>query len=209
MHEKSVTFESNGHRLEGLLSPGRETAVVITHPHPLYGGDMHNPVVETICAAYQSRGWTTLRFNFRGVGHSGGRYGEGLEEQEDVCRAVAYLKTQRYRAVTLSGYSFGAWVNAHCAAIHLPDMELTMVAPPTAFMDFRTVAQIPGLSTVVAGSRDDIAPPDMLARMVPLWNPRARLEILPGADHFFSAHLGALRMALEKLLLPETPSMAK
>jgi alpha/beta superfamily hydrolase len=209
MPEKPVSFDSDGHRLEGLLSPGQETAVVITHPHPLYGGDMHNPVVEAIVAAYQSLACTTLRFNFRGVGRSGGRYGEGLTEQVDVCRAVTFLKTRGYRAIKLSGYSFGAWVNAHCAALHLPQTEMTMVAPPTAFMDFRPVAQIPGLSAVFTGSRDDIAPPQMLACMVPLWNPHARLEIVPGADHFFSTHIDALRETLERLLRAEISSMSQ
>ena len=207
--EEPISFESDAHRLEGLLCAGREKAVVVTHPHPLYGGDMHNPVVETILAAYQDMGWTTLRFNFRGVGRSAGRYTEGPGEQADVRQALAYLEARGYRAAALSGYSFGAWVNARCAALLPPEIRMTMVAPPTAFMDFREVTHIPALAAVVAGSRDDIAPPQMLSRMVPLWNPRARLKILPGADHFFSSHLDQLREALAALLGVESPAAAQ
>ena len=78
---------------------------------------------------------------------------------------------------------------------------MTMVSPPTAFMDFRMIQHLPGLTLAITGSRDDIAPPDMLRRMLPLWNPEARLEVLPGADHFFIDHLETLAAALQNALV--------
>ena len=200
MAESRLVFHAEGYGIEGCLHPGGERAVVITHPHPLYGGDMDNDVVTAITAAFQQTGYTTLRFNFRGVGRSEGRYGDGVGEQKDVCAAVAALKKRGYAKVELSGYSFGTWVNALCAGTRLPGVRMTMVAPPTAFMDFGAVAHLPGLDAVITGSRDDIAPPDMLKRLTALWNPKARLEILAGADHFFFGYREALIARLTGLL---------
>lgn len=206
--ETDIHFTSSNCRLEGRLHTGQSQAVVITHPHSLYGGNMHNPVVEAIAQVFQRQGYTTLRFNFRGVEGSQGRYDEGIGEQEDVRQAVAYLEQHGYGPVELSGYSFGAWVNAHCATGHHADIRMTMVSPPTAFMDFRGVRHLPGLTLALTGSRDDIAPPDMLQRMIPLWNPEAELEVLPGADHFFAQHLEALGAALESALVRRSAALS-
>lgn len=200
MAESRVVFRSEGYGIEGRLHTCGDRAVVITHPHPLYGGDMDNEVVASITTAFQNAGFTTLRFNFRGVGRSEGRYSDGVGEQEDVCAAVADLKNRGHADVELSGYSFGTWVNALCAGIRLPGIRMTMVAPPTAFMDFGAVSHLAGLDTVITGSRDDIAPPDMLKRLTAHWNLQARLEILAGADHFFFGYLDALASRLTKAI---------
>jgi len=194
--ETEVHFTSAGYRLEGRLHEGSSRAVIITHPHSLYGGNMHSPVVETIAKCFRQKGYTTLRFNFRGVEGSQGRFDEGLGEQEDVRQAIAYLHKQGAGPIELSGYSFGAWVNAHFAAENLSTIRMSMVSPPTAFMDFRGIHHLPGLTLVLTGSRDDIAPPEMLQRLVPIWNPDAVLTVVPGADHFFAVHLEALGQAL-------------
>ncbi len=199
MSASRVVFRSEGYGIEGRLAIGGACAVVVTHPHPLYGGDMDNDVVTAIAEAFEQTGHSTLRFNFRGVGRSEGRYSDGSGEQEDVCAAVDYLKDCGYADVALSGYSFGTWVNALCAGSRLPDIPMTMVAPPAAFMDFGPVSNLTGLKSVVTGSRDDIAPPDMLKRLVAIWNPDARLEILSGADHFFFGYREALIESLVDL----------
>jgi len=198
--ETEVHFTSSECRIEGRLHEGNSRAVVITHPHSLYGGNMHNPVVETITEVFRQKGYTTLRFNFRGVEGSQGRYDEGRGEQEDVRQAVIYLQQRGFGPIELSGYSFGTWVNAQCAVGKLSEIGMTMVSPPTAFMDFRMIQHLPGLTLAITGSRDDIAPPDMLRRILPLWNPGARLEVLPGADHFFLDQLETLAAALQKAL---------
>ncbi|RLJ02607.1 MAG: alpha/beta hydrolase, partial [Candidatus Aenigmatarchaeota archaeon] len=113
MKEEKVFFQAGDVKIEGMLynAPGEKGAVV-THPHPLYGGDMHNNVVETVVQAYREKGYATLRFNFRGVGRSTGSYDEGIGEQEDVRAALAYLTGTGKTSIDLAGYSFGAWVNA-------------------------------------------------------------------------------------------------
>ncbi|MGD9330166.1 MAG: alpha/beta hydrolase [Desulfobacterales bacterium] len=206
--ETEIHFTSMNNRLEGRLRQSGLRAVVITHPHSLYGGNMHSPVVEAIAGVYQMQGYTTLRFNFRGVAGSQGNYGEGIGEQEDVRQAMAFMEREGFGPIELSGYSFGAWVNAHGVVGHRLHTTMTMVSPPTAFMDFRAVEHLPGLVLAITGGRDDLAPPDMLRRMILLWNPQAHLEVLPGADHFFLDHLDALTAALAQALANHHPMSA-
>jgi len=89
MAEKRIFFEADGLKIEGMLadSPG-DHGVVISHPHPLYGGTMHNNVVRAVVHAYQEEGYSALRFNFRGVENSEGDFGNGVGEQEDVKAAL-------------------------------------------------------------------------------------------------------------------------
>ena len=112
--EEKIQFNSGELSIEGRISRGQGSrAVVLTHPHPQFGGDMYNPVVESIGHVYQRQGITTLRFNFRGVGSSQGSYGNGIGEQEDVLAAMRCLRENGHGPIDLPGYSFGAWVNAH------------------------------------------------------------------------------------------------
>ena len=199
--EQTVFFRSEGLKLEALLnSESGDRAVVVTHPHPLYGGEMHNPVVEIIARAYQKIGYATLRFNFRGVRNSRGNYDDGKGERQDVLSALSYISGMGFKNIDLAGYSYGAWVNAHADPGDAGYKRLVMVSPPVAFMDFSKVSALPRLALVVAGSRDDIGPPDMIRQSLPGWNPTARFEIIPEADHFYSGALDALEDVLAKAL---------
>lgn len=190
MAETNVSFSCGGLHLEGVLErvPGTR-GVVVTHPHPLYGGDMDNPVVRTICRAYRRQGLSTLRFNFRGVGESSGRHGRGVGEREDVRAAGAYMTGLGITEIDLAGYSFGAWVNVGAAEGF---SRMAMVSPPLAFMDFGTPAPLPNLHLIVTGSRDDIAPPHLIEKVRLTWNPAAVFKVLTDADHFYSGFLKTL-----------------
>ncbi|WP_319406945.1 alpha/beta hydrolase [uncultured Desulfosarcina sp.] len=195
--EKKVYFPSRCSDLEGLYHSGiSDKGVVITQPHPQYGGDMYNPVVEAIVAAYRQIGFTTLRFNFRGAGNSAGQFDQGVGEQDDLRSAVSFLCDRGLKAIHLSGYSFGAWVNAMALNNGLAVQGMTMVAPPVAFIDFEEGIHLPMLSAVVAGSRDEIAPPVLIRPLVGQWNPDARIDIIDGADHFFSGFLDNVTRSL-------------
>ena len=201
MVEEPVHFEAINIKIEGLLRsmPG-DKGVAITHPHPLYGGNMYNNVVESLVRIYQLAGYTTLRFNFRSVGSSEGEYDNGLGEQEDVKAALHYLTQRGKKALDLAGYSFGSWVNA--LAISEVDTvdRMVMISPPVAFMDFKSVGLTPQIQLVVAGSRDQIAPPKLIGNMLPTWNPRAHFEIIDGADHFYLGYTGKLESLLTAYL---------
>jgi alpha/beta superfamily hydrolase len=146
---------------------------------------MCNPVVEAIVRVYQQKGFSSLRFDFRGVGLSEGAYDQGKGEQTDVRSAVAFLASLGVQQVDLAGYSFGSWVNAHLQPDDVYQARLIMVSPPVALMPFDGVSEIKNLGLVVTGSEDEFAPPELIRKMLVKWNPTARFEVIDGADHFF------------------------
>ncbi len=198
--EQKISFRSENEaiKLEGLLTrQNGKKGIVVTHPHPLYGGDMYNPVVETIASAFQKKGYTTLRFNFRGVGQSQGKYDNGQGEQQDVCAALAYLKNLSIEHLNLAGYSFGAWVCYNLEAAMPTVMNMIMVSPPVGSIDFSPPIGISCLKLIITGSQDnDIAPAHRIGQMMPVWNPGASLQIVKGADHFYSGYLPALESSI-------------
>jgi len=199
--ETRIQFACESLRLEGLLGEGTSgRGVVITHPHPLYGGDMTNGVVETLARAYGAKGYTTLRFNFRGVGNSQGIHAEGAGEQEDVRAARALLKDRGIPRVDLAGYSFGAWVNARLGCLDSGVDRMVMISPPVAFIDHGAVGGLPCLKLVVTGSRDAFAPVDRIEQMLLKWNAAARFAVIPGADHFYGGCLDELESVVSEIL---------
>ena len=196
-----VSIISDGAVLEGLYQQNTgQRGAVITHPHPLYGGDMYNDVVEAIAEAYRENGRSTLTFNFRGVGMSQGDFDNGIGEQEDVRAAVDYMMDQGMKTVDLAGYSFGAWVNSQAIQKQLPVNRMVMVSPPVGAIDSGDVSPIESLYLVITGSMDNIAPAGSIEKVLSLWNPEAHLEIIEGADHFYAGHTGQLRSIIDGYL---------
>jgi len=201
MKEKRVIFKSQDVTIEGLISesPGRN-GVVVTHPHPQYGGEMRNNVVESVVRAYGEKGYATLRFNFRGVGRSEGRYDNGRGEQEDVRAAVAHLTQLGMTSIDLTGYSFGAWVNAKCIDSLTDVGRMVMVSPPVNFLDFSFLKSCPKIRLVIAGSEDEIAPPAMIEKILLVWNPESELKAINGADHFYWGKTGEIEAIIGDLI---------
>jgi len=201
MHEERLYFQCGDLKLEGLFGEGKSSkGVVITHPHPLYGGDMYNNIVETITRAYRQAGYTTLRFNFRGVGASDGSYGKGVGEQKDVAAAISFLKDRGCEEIHLAGYSFGAWVLAEGLRLYQDAAHIVMVSPPAAFLEFSFVSPEPRIGLVITGSHDDVAPPLLVSSLVERWNPEAELKIVDGADHFYWGKEHHVSEAIEEYL---------
>jgi alpha/beta superfamily hydrolase len=186
MAEKRIFFEAEGLKIEGMLEdlPG-DRGVVITHPHPLYGGTMQNNVVRAAAHAYQEEGYSTLRFNFRGVENSEGTFSNGVGEQEDV---KAALKALGKKNMDLAGYSFGAWVNALGLAKFEEAERVIMVSPPVSFIDFSFLEYTPKIRLVICGTGDEIAEYGKVKEMLPKWNDQALLRVVQGADHFYSGY---------------------
>ena len=200
--EERITFSSGDLSLEGLLGRGGSNrGVVVSHPHPLYGGEMHNQVVGIIQEVLAGKGWTTLRFNFRGVGRSQGEYGEGVGEQEDVRAAVRYLKELGIKEIVLAGYSFGGWVNAQVALDHPDVTGSILVAPPQAMMDFSFLKDDHKTRLVIAGERDAYGPVEEIMKIVETMNLSPPVVVIPGGDHFFSGSTAELVKALESMEL--------
>ncbi|MCP4115989.1 MAG: alpha/beta fold hydrolase [Desulfobacteraceae bacterium] len=188
----TLTLEA---RLE-IQSPTK--GVVITHPHPLYGGDMDNPVVSVIEGAFLEKGFTTLRFNFRGVGTSTGRFDNGRGETRDLGYALDHLKGLGIRETYLAGYSFGAWVITHTRS---PEVNrILLVSPPSAFMDFSTANPMDCPVSAVTGSLDELAPPASVTPLMKRLNPKSDLVIMEGADHFYSGFTEELSATVSDLI---------
>ena len=197
--QENISFLSDGLTLEGQLYPGSiDAGIVITHPHPLYGGDMYNNVVQAVARFFQRKGYSTLCFNFRGVGKSLGAYDKGRGEQNDVRAAIEYLQSQNITAVDLAGYSFGAWVNARLAVKDHLTCNMVMVSPPVALIEFKAIESIAGLKLVITGSEDEIAPKELIRKLLPTWNPDAAVEVIQGADHFYFGFNNELGNALNR-----------
>lgn len=200
--ETHVTFKAQDVTLEGMLHAGNaKRAAIILHPHPVYGGDMNNHVVVTIARAYQQKGWTTLRFNFRGAGGSGGRFDHGIGERTDVQGAIGYLQTRGIEQLDLVGYSFGAWILAGWTQDHpTHGFRIMLVAPPVAFLDFSDIRSISGLHAVIVGELDEFAPIDHVQSQLAHWCDTVGLSVLSTADHFFGVGISDLEQAILKHL---------
>ena len=186
-----VTLES---RL--AVPAGASAGVVICHPHPLYGGDMDNPVVVRVQQVCADLGLATLRFNFRGVGRSSGTHGAGLAEQDDARAALdALAQALSGGPLAIVGYSFGAWVAALVGWSDARVTAIALIAPPLTLYDFGRVEgkRVPTLA--VAGTADPYCPAGDFERFAArfAWVTPALIE---GADHFFFGKLYPLGEAV-------------
>lgn len=193
-----ILFSSNGYRIEGVYSERSSTeAVIITHPHPLYGGDMNNAIVDILDQQFLNCGYSTLKFNFRGVGASEGVYDNGEGESEDVFSAVQFLNEKGFRAIHVAGYSFGAWVLMGCATKNNVFDQIYLVSPPVSFMTFDAFSPVSNLKFAIVGDRDDFADPDDVKRVMERIAPNAKLVTLSGADHFYFGYTSQLESLIE------------
>jgi len=200
--EKQVSFVSDNIRIEGLYEhDAGSKAVIITHPHSLYGGDMQNSVVSVIQQAYSTKGYATLRFNFRGVGQSEGNFDNGFGEQNDLQAACDYLLAKDFETIDLAGYSFGSWVGASLACRSEIFKNVILVSPPVSFMDFTDISYISSLRLTIIGDNDDFGALDMLKKRLAIMNSTAALEIISNTDHFYTGNLDKLAVVLQDGIL--------
>ncbi len=198
---------ADGLTLEAQLASGPVPAdggpaavAVVCHPHPLYGGSMHNNVVDRLLRDLPSLGVPTLRFNFRGVGASEGAHGGGEAERGDVLAAIDAVATRHPDVpVLLAGYSFGADV-----ALAVDDDRLggwLAVSPPLRIVDPAAMAagRDPRPTVIVTGTADDFRPADQAEGVVADW-PSTTCVAAPGVDHFWMQGLDALSGAATTLL---------
>jgi alpha/beta superfamily hydrolase len=195
--------------IELLLSLPRETprgTCLICHPHPLYGGAMSNKVVYALASTAARAGLVTLRFNFRGVGRSGGQFDQGEGETDDTVWLAGQLRAVFPQLpLVLAGFSFGAFVSLQ-AAPRVAATALMSVAPPFALT--RPIYAVPdgapphpGCPWAVIHSRDDdtVAYDDTAAALAG-YQPPPVLTTVDGAGHFFHGRLGDVDAAFAALL---------
>jgi alpha/beta superfamily hydrolase len=202
LNEQPVEFPGSAGRLEGLLgkeSSARNGVVIALHPHPLFGGSMHNNVVEAIVRAGQSSGLGTLRFNFRGVGGSEGDFSGGSGESDDIGAALDFLgQGFDVGSKVLAGYSFGAVAAlAYCHRQAHDADHLVLVSPPPFLLPEGVPLEAGVLRKIIVGEADDMAPPGGVITRVSASRREDLIELLPGADHFF----GGMEDELERRLV--------
>lgn len=196
-----IMIEAGQVQLEAMIAENTTSkAVIVTHPHPLYGGNMENPVVMTASRAFFDNGFTTLRFNFRGTGKSTGRFDDGIGEQDDVRAAVSYLKEKGLDDIRLCGYSFGSRINASVVSEDCSISDHIMVSPPVAFMSFDDIFSMPKTGLVITGSHDEIAPPGQVQTHLTRWEITPEYQVIESCDHFYSGCLDRLEDILNRYL---------
>ncbi|PKN50149.1 MAG: alpha/beta hydrolase [Deltaproteobacteria bacterium HGW-Deltaproteobacteria-20] len=194
---------SDGQSLEARLRLPSDVrrVVVLCHPHPLYGGTMHNAVIVALAKALADAGGNvgSLRFNFRGVEGSTGGYEEGRGEKLDVIAAVDGLRNLHPHVdVTIVGYSFGSWVGLRAAWDHPEVDRVALIAPAARIFSYAEDQECrrPLPTEIIVGDKDDFVPVTSARKLARYLG--AQLHVIDGADHFFVGY----RRVVAKMLLP-------
>jgi uncharacterized protein len=173
---------------------------VVCHPHPLHGGTMQNKVAYTAARALQEAGCATVRFNFRGVGESGGRYDDGIGEVEDALAAIVWARREfKCETLWLAGFSFGAAV-ALRAATQASAAQLITIAPPVNRILTEPVERPACPWLVVIGDRDELVRVAEVRHWVGHFATPPRLLVIAEASHFFHGKLTQLREGIQGFL---------
>jgi alpha/beta superfamily hydrolase len=202
---KSLFLAGPAGRLEALVNTGAPSAThaaLVCHPHPLYGGTMHNKVVYHAMKALNGFGFPVLRFNFRGAGLSEGKHDGGRGEVEDVRAALAWLEHEFRLPIVFAGFSFGTAVGMRAAC---PDPEVraiislgTPIAAESLAYGYDFLAQCAKPKLFVSGANDQYGPTDKVTAVVAQAAAPKQLVIIPGADHFFAGKVKEAQRAIEE-----------
>jgi len=216
-----VMFAGPDGRLEGRYHHSRDRGAplaLVLHPHPLHGGTMNNRIAFTLYQTFQKLGFSAMRFNFRGVGRSQGRYDGGVGEISDAAAALDWMQMVNPNAggLWIAGYSFGAFVGMQLLMRRPEISGWISIAPPANHYDFGFLAPCPGGGLMLHGDTDELVPEPAVAKLVEKLNTqkgvRVDYRILRGADHVFADHAGEIAAAVEdyvtKVLAPSRMALA-
>lgn len=205
-----VIINGEGGRLEGRYQPGKGNAspiALILHPHPQFRGTMNNKVVYTIYQTFAKRGFSVLRFNFRGVGRSQGSYDGGQGELSDAASALDWLQMNNPNAAYcwVAGFSFGAWISMQLL-MRRPEIDgFVAVAPPTNRFDFGFLAPCPSSGMIIHGTSDELVPEADVQKLADKLAAQKAIKIvlhkIPKANHFFEDRLDELASAIDDYLV--------
>jgi len=217
-----VIFNGPDGRIEGRYQHSKEPnapVVLLLHPHPLHGGTMNNKVVYTLFHAFAKRGFSALRFNFRGVGRSQGGFDHGIGELSDAAAALDWVQAHNPDAARcwVAGFSFGAWIGMQLL-MRRPEIEgFISISPPADRYDFTFLAPCPSSGLIVQGDKDETVIEADVAKLAhKLANQRditVDYKLVKGANHFFTDKLpeleGLVDKYLDKALSPAAEKPAK
>jgi alpha/beta superfamily hydrolase len=206
---RNFFLEGPAGRLEAILwtpssSARAPLAAVVCHPHPLFGGTMHNKVVYQTVKALNALSVSVLRFNFRGAGLSAGEHDRGHGEQEDVRAALDFLASEFPGVpLLLAGFSFGAWVGMRVGCQDPRVSHLIGLGIPVNSTDFSFLRQCNKPKLFVHGSNDEHGAIGKVKALVPTLPESNHLVVIEGVDHFFAGKLDQLNEAITNWLTSE------
>lgn len=202
MHEQKLIIPGPLGDLEAIFTaPDHfERLAIICHPHPLFQGTMHNKVVTTIAKAFQLKNYATLRFNYRGVGVSSGKYGEIQGEIEDCLAVYEWVQKNHQAKISLAGFSFGAFISASVANQRECE-QLISVAPAVNNADFLSLDNIKCPWFIFEAQADELIPAKDLENFIVQSQIPVELVQFPDASHFFHGKLIELRQALVDIII--------
>lgn len=197
-------FEGPAGRIEAIIKePAAPVtrAAIVCHPHPLFGGTMHNKVVFRIARAFQNAGFAVLRFNFRGAGRSAGEHDQGVGEQGDLRAAIEFVENKYPAAeIWLAGFSFGSAVMLWAAACDSRVRAIVAAGVPVSRYDFTGMVRCNKPKLFVQGSLDEFGPAQDLEKFFAALDEPKELKMIQGADHFFEGGLNELSEAVSSFI---------
>lgn len=201
-----VIFNGPEGRLEGRYHHSKvdnAPIALVLHPHPQHGGTMNNKVVYHLYHTFAKRGFSVLRFNFRGVGRSQGSFDNGQGELSDAASALDWMQRLNPNAAScwVAGFSFGAWISMQLLMRRPEIAGFVAVSPPANIYDFSFLAPCPSSGLIVHGKSDDVVPEAAAQKLATKLQAQKNIEIrytaIPGANHFFSGHIDPLSEAVD------------
>ena len=196
-----VIFSGPAGRIEARYhhskAPGSPIAILL-HPHPTFGGTMNNPIVHAMYNMFQNRGFSVLRFNFRGVGRSQGIFENGAGELSDAASALDWLQSfnREAKICWIAGVSFGAWISMQLLMRRPEISGFISVAPLAKHYDFSFLAPCPASGLFVNGEKDTVTPPEAVHSLVSKLKTQKGIQVehkvIPGANHFFQDKIDEL-----------------
>ncbi len=205
-----IIFNGPEGRLEGRYHHARRPNAPIAlmlHPHPQYGGTMNNRVIYALYQVYVRRGFSVLRFNFRGVGRSQGTFDNGMGELSDAASALDWMQAYNPNAAGcwIAGLSFGAWIGMQLMMRRPEINAFVSISPPANNHDFTFLAPCPASGLLIHGEQDTLVPVASVDKLANKLSSQKTISIdyriLPGADHFFTEKLDALTTAVDDYLV--------
>jgi len=204
-----VIFNGPEGRLEGRYHHSKRPTppiALMMHPHPQHGGTMNNRIIYQLFHIFVARGFSVLRFNFRGVGRSQGRYDDGQGELSDAASALDWLQTNNPDAPQcwVGGYSFGAWIGMQLLMRRPEITGFISIAPPANINDFSFLAPCPTSGLIVQGDADEIAAEPAVAALAHRLSHQRHIsvdyKVIRGANHFFHDKMDEMGKAVDNYL---------
>ena len=204
-----VIFTGPAGRIEGRYHPARQKnapIAIILHPHPQFGGTMNHQIIYQLYYAFVHRGFSALRFNFRGVGRSQGSFDHGQGELSDAASALDWAQTisPEAKSCWIAGFSFGSWIGMQLL-MRRPEIEgFISICPPANLYDFSFLAPCPSSGLIIHGDKDAVVPHKDVTTLVEKLKTQKGIvieqKVVQGANHFFDGKVEALMTSVNQYL---------